>query len=252
MSEQAAAPAAATPAAPAAPAQAPAAAAPAALAPVPAPALAAPAPEAVVVQYSSTGDAALDLALNFIGKRGFGPERPEMVAAAQGDFSKLESSLKALGKAAEGYEPYLAAAKGSFQARQAAQAKAAEASQAIAVQVSGSVERWNSIHAWAKKVADPHEIVQIDAALKAGGVAAEAMVSKLSTLYAQSGEDKSPVASVVQAGAAGQEPTNGPLTATAYKQELAKLRRQYGDRLESREEFQKLNERRLAAIRNGQ
>lgn len=251
----ASAPAAPAPA-PAAPAPAPAAPAPA---PVPTPASFAPAPapaapgapdKGVVVEYTPTGDHALDLALHFIGGLGFGPERPEMQAAMRGDLGPLSKSLEALGDRARGFERYVSAAKASFDAKVEREKGAQEAVTKLAVEEAGSIERWNSIHKWASEVADPGEKVQIDSALKAGGQAARAMVKYLSDLYAQSGLDKAPAKSPLKAGAAGAAPDSEALTAAEYQAEIRKLRTKYGNRLDEQPEYKELTRRRLATQRN--
>lgn len=240
--EAAAAAAAQAAAAPAAPAQLSAAAAPAA-------------PDhpadGVVVEYNPTGDTGLDLALAFIGQRGYGPEHPAIQAAMKGDFDKIEASLKGLGDKAKGYERYVAAGRAAFAARTAANEKAAEATKAIAVEVAGSVERWNAVHAWAVKLASDEEKAQIDAGLRAGGAAARAQVKYLSDLYAQSGEDKAPAKSPLKKGASGAAPNSEALSQADYIAAVRDLRKKYGNRVDEQPEYKQLQARRQATLRQG-
>lgn len=262
----------AAPPAPAAPAQAPAPAAPAPAPAAPAPSPAAapepakeevkPAPltldepkapvvpdpdETVQVIYNSTGDSGLDLALRFVGNLGFGPERPEMVAATQGDFTKLEATLKGLGDKAKGYEQYLTVAKDSYKrSTDARKAKDESDLQAVAKAVGG-VERWNAVHAWAAANADEAQRRDINAALKQGGYAAVAMASHLSDLYKQTGEDKTPPKSVVAPNASAAPAVAGnAVNPETFKSEVRKLEAKYGYRLTETNEYKDLVARRRA------
>lgn len=239
---------AAIPAVPPAPAATPApAAAPMSLGD---PALTAPPvipPAAVdVVVYDPTGDPGLDLALEFIGGLGFGPEREDMKLAMTGDFTKLEESLKSLGDKAKGFEKRLDLAKASFSA-QAAKAKATEAETTKTVlEAVGGQDRWNSIQSWAAANADPAEKSAINAMLKAGGLQARAAAMLLSDLYKANGTDVKPKPAA-QEGASSATPSSGALTAREFATESAKLHGKLGSRMESSPEYAALVARRRAA-----
>src|SRR6185369_10168321 len=205
---------AASPADAPAPAPAPAAAAPAAPAPAPAPvatsiddAPAAPAaapiasetqPEPAAapaapgkvepVSYEPTGDAGLDLALNFIGQRGIGLDHPAMKAAEQGDFALLKATLAQLGDKAVGWEHVIAAGEAAYAKTVESRKAEATAAQDAILSAFGTdrdaaAKEWGKVSEWAKANAEPAEKAAVNAALKAGGIAAKAMAAYLHTLY---------------------------------------------------------------------
>lgn len=207
--------------------------------------------ENVEVLYNPTGDTGLDLALAFVGKLGYGPDRPEIQAAQKGDFAPLEAALKANPKAA-GYDKFVTVAKESYK-RTADKAKTtADAAQKAVIEAVGGVEKWNAVHAWVVAEADDAQKSDINAAFKQGGLAATAMARQLADLYAQSGASTQKPKGVVKATASAAEPaTSGVLDASAYKVEVRKLEAKYGYRLTETAEYQELSARRLAAIRSG-
>lgn len=254
----------AAPAVPAAPAQAPAAPAQPPAAPAAAPAagdppvtLDTPAPAAApttppqdaVVVYEKTGDSGLDVALKFVGERGFGPDHPAMKAAMTGDFSELEKALGALGDKAKGFEDYVGLAKDSFGRRQAATKAKADAVAKDVYDAAGGKEQWAAIQAWATQHADPDEKASLNAALKAGGLAAKATVRYLADLYKVHGK-KAPAAVVKPdaASSAGGEP---PLSAREYGAKVAELRAKLGTKMEASPEYAQLKARRQAARTSG-
>lgn len=206
------------------------------------------APDAgVTVEYAPTGDSSLDLALAFVGERGFGPDRPEMKAASAGDFGPLEASLKALGDKAKGFERYLKAAKSSYEARGQATKAAAEKTQALVVETVGGAQAWNAIHAWVMANADDAERKQINAAWAAGGLAAKAMAKSLAEGYRSSGASTLPPKAAVKADAErGQAGPGDALTPAQYKAEIARITAKYGTRAQYTEEFASAQARRRA------
>lgn len=265
MTDQVAAPVAA-PAAPVAaaptpapvtlPAAAPAAAPTAAPAadPTPAPlSLDPPAPpptpavqEGVVVEYTPTGDPGLDLALSFVGQRGFGPEHPGIVAAQKGDFKPLEDALKVLGDKAKGYERYLTAAKQSYEVATAKSKAASEATTKSVVEAVGGVANWNQVQAWAAANADPHEKDAINAAFKAGGIAAVSTAKELFAMWKASGAANVPPKQVAKDTASPSSTSVTPLDPKAYGREFYLLQQKLGRRTEGSPELAALNARRAA------
>lgn len=215
----------------------------------PQPAADAPDDEAPEVVYNPTGDTSLDLALQFVGRLGFGPDREDMKAAQQGDFTKLEASLKALGDKAKGYDRYLAAAKESYKrvqdtksAREAAIVKTIEDS-------VGGADNWKAIHAWVSKEASPEQKQEITAAFGAGPYAASAMARQLADLYRQSGVSNIPPKGAVSQNAEGAPAASGkgPLSPAEYKAEIRKLEARLGTgKVDSSAEYAELNARRRA------
>jgi len=242
-----------TPGAPAAPAPAPAPVVPDPTAPPPppnfdvAPPVAPDVPEDVTVEYNPTGDTVLDLALKFVGDRGFGPERDDMKAAMQGDFSKLEASLKALGDKAKGYDRYLSAAKESF-ARTQQNRKTREDNITATIESSvGGAESWKAIHAWVSAEADDVQKKEITAAFAAGPYAAAAMARQLADLYRQSGKSTLPPKGAINANAASAPAVAGSaLSPQQFKEEVRKLEAKYGYKLQGTDEYKDAVARRRA------
>lgn len=204
--------------------------------------------EALEVVYNPTGDTALDLALQFVGRLGFGPDRDDMKAAQKGDFTKLEANLKALGDKAKGYDRYLAAAKESYKrvqdgksSREAAIVKTIEDS-------VGGAANWKAIHEWVAKEASPEQKQEITAAFGAGTYAAAAMARQLADLYRQSGVSKIPPKSAVGQNAEGAPAAsgNGPISPAEYKAEVRRLEAKFGYRLTETPEYRDLQARRRA------
>lgn len=222
-----------------APAPAPEPVAPLSITP-PAPA---PAPAVEIVVYDPTGDAGLDLALDFVGKRGFGPETPEIVAATKGDFGPLEAALKARGDDATGFEKIIEVAKASY-ARNAETAKTkAAAATALVHQTVGGEARWNEIQKFAAANAEPAERDAINAMLNAGGIQAQAAAMFLSQAFASKGGSVAPGA-VVSPAATTHAPTVQPLSPRDFATESQKLYAKFGNRFDQTPEYREIVARR--------
>lgn len=202
--------------------------------------------EGVEFEYTPTGDPGLDLALDFVGKHGFGPQDPAIQAAQKGDFSALEAALKAKGDKAKGFERFVALAKQSFESGKAKR----EASEATAIKVvheaAGGEANWKAIQTWAAANAEPEERAQINAALAAGGLTAKFAVQGLAALFAQA-QKNAPPASAVKPGAGAAPAATGHLTSREYSAEVQKLRNTLGTKLETSAEYKALVSRRQAA-----
>jgi len=246
--------------APAAPAENAPAAAPAA--PVatslddatPAPAAAPAAPPAVpgaaeAVEYEPTGNAGLDVALNYLGKLGISATDPAMAAAEKGDFSILRAKLASMGDKAPGWEQMLKLGEESFAGIKAGRdAEAAKTTDAI-LSVFGEDKEvagrdWAKVRDWAKANAEPAERTAVNAALAAGGIAAKAMASYLKGLYLTSPDaqrDPAPTSKVGGRAATGTD----ALSPRAYAAEVQALRGRIGT-VEGTAEYATLQARRAA------
>ncbi|RPA31523.1 hypothetical protein EGC79_20520, partial [Shewanella vesiculosa] len=113
-------------------------------APKPAPSATEPAkvePDAdTPVAFEPTGDVGLDMALEFLGKQGFGLQHPAMVAAGNGDFTVLEALLAQ--KNAQGWQQMVALGKAGYERTQNAQKEAVSKTLATVEAVAGSKEEW--------------------------------------------------------------------------------------------------------------
>lgn len=242
----------AQPAAPATPA-APAVAAPAAAAAVPA----VPAAEALsleakpdpaeitgetVYEYTPTGDAAFDVALNYVGQRGVAPEHPAMVAAFKGDFSPLEAVLKNMGDKAKGYGTYLNAAKDAY----ARNADKGNATVALVHEACGGAEQWAQVQAWAAKNAEPAEKAYINHAFQLGGSVAAKVAKELATAYAAANPKGGAAALKEGAGGAAASAAVSPLSPAEYQKAVAELIAKKGLVATKSSEYAELTARRKA------
>lgn len=200
------------------------------------------------VLYEPSGDVALDMALEFVGNLGFGPDDPVMKAAADGNFALLEAKLASMGDKAKGYEKFIALGK-SAHANTEAKAKAEAAKNAEGIySVVGGAANWKAINEWAGKNAEPAERATVNAALNAGGMQAKAMAYYLSTLYERAGNVVVKGKSAVDSGAAngGGGADSGALSPRAYTKEVDALRKKLGGRLDGSREYAQLQQRRNA------
>lgn len=207
---------------------------------------AAPAPQDAIVEYNPTGDAGLDLALEFIGKLGIGPDREDMKAATQGDFSKLRETLKGLGDKAKGYERYVALAEGVHQRRNADRTASETKTLAAIHESVGGKANWDAIHAWVAQEASEEQKQEITAAFRAGALPAQAMASQLAALYQQSGQSRLPAKSAVKDTAGGVPASSGALSPEEFKSEVRKLYAKYGYGAQNRPEWADIVARRQA------
>lgn len=198
------------------------------------------------VIYESTNDPALDMALEFVGKFGIGPDDPAMVAAGDGNFSLLEAKLAAMGDKAKGFEKFIALGKSSYTGVQE-KAKAEAAQRAADIyKVVGGEDQWKAIKEWAGKNAEPAEQEVVNTALQAGGMQAKAMAFYLSTLYDNAAGVNQAGKSAVVPNAGSGSPNAGTLSPRAYTKEVDSLARKLGSRMESSPEYRQLQARRQA------
>ncbi|MBU9528229.1 hypothetical protein [Burkholderia multivorans] len=198
-----------------------------------------------IVTYERTGDPALDMALDFIGKAGYSHSHPAVQAALNGNFDLLSAELAA--KGISGWEQHLALGKSAYEKHVKEQAaKTAEIKQ-LCIAAAGDEKTWTDTLAWASQNAEPHEKEQVNAALAQGGIVAEAMSAYLVHAYRNaSGVTVTPQRSAVnpnaasaRAGAQGA----GPLSPSQYAAEVAKLRAS-GRPIEGTPEYAALQKRR--------
>lgn len=207
-----------------------------------------PAPQDAVVVYEKTGDVGLDLALRYVGERGLGPEHPAVQAATKGDFGALEQTLSALGDKAKDFKEYLALAKDAYGRRQAAAKQNAEAAAKVVYDAVGGKEQWAAIQPWVAANADEAEKASINAAFKAGGLAAATMAKHLRDLYAAHG--KSAPKSAVKPDASARPPQGDePLSARDYGQAVKALYAKLGAHMQGSSEYAQLQARRNAGRR---
>lgn len=205
---------------------------------------------AAAVAYEPTGDAGLDMALEFFGSLGINAADPAMQAAEQGNFALLEAKLGGMGDKAKGWERYLAVGKQGLNSISEKNKAKGEATEAAILSVFGedkaaATKQWEDIRAWAKENAEPAELEAVNAALAAGGIAAKAMAKYLGDLYAQH-----PAANAMPSnaapGARSAAPSSDALSPADYQREVAQLSAKLGGRMDGSQEYAALRQRRAA------
>ncbi|NUX98779.1 hypothetical protein [Paraburkholderia youngii] len=200
-----------------------------------------------VVSYEKTGDAALDMALDFIGKAGYSHSHPAVQAALAGNFDLLSAELAS--KGIVGWEQHLALGKSAYAKHAETEKQRTEDIKQLCLHAAGDEQTWNDTLAWASQNADPHEKEPINAALAQGGIVAEAMAAYLVQSYrGASGVTIEPQRNVVNpnsASARSGAQGAGPLSPAQYAAEVAKLRAT-GRQIEGSREYAALQQRRAA------
>lgn len=205
-----------------------------------------------VFAYDSTGDVGLDFALDFVGKLGFGPEHPAMVAAGTGDFALLEAALAALGDKAQGYDKFVALAKESLTKANGAASEAAAKTRSACAAVAGGEAELDAVIAWAsKQAADgimlPEEKESLNAMLAAGGLQAVAATKMLMEVYSTASNTVQTPAPTTPAPAANAALEAGEtLTKRSFADASRQLRQKHGPNFQSTPEYKALAARALA------
>lgn len=202
--------------------------------------------EADGVEYESTGDTGLDMALQFIGKAGITSAHPGMQAAQKGDFSILKAALAA--KGVQGWEQFVALGEDAYKRAEAAtEAKQQTLTKLVHDSVGGAQE-WGAIQQWAAANAEPSEKAEINAMLNAGGLQAKQAARYLAECYNKANNvERTPVDPTRNAAAGGiPAPNTGPLSPREYSNEVAKLAARARGGLEDSKEYKVLQQRRLA------
>ena len=230
---------------PAAPAPADPAPAPADKAPAPADKAPEGIPDPAKVAYEPTGNAALDVALDFLGSHGFAAEDAVMKAADTGDFAPLEKAIK--DRAIPGGERYLELLKGEYAKLEAFEKAAAAERLAVVHKAAGGESQWEALRKWTAENATEAQRHQATEGLRMGGVVAEAVVEFLRARYERSGAANRAPRGTTAAPAAVQAPSNGALSPRDYVAAVESARKAHrGGGFEQSQEYQNLQARRRA------
>lgn len=202
--------------------------------------------DATVVTFEDTGDVGLNMALEFLGKQGFGVEHPAMVAAGNGDFTVLEALLAQ--KNVQGWQQMVALGKAGYERTVNTQKEAASKTLAVVETAAGGKEQWAAIQSWARDNATAEERTEINSMLNAGGLQAKTAALYLKDAYSRATNvNVTPPDGLTFKGDAGnQRPAVGPLSAKDYTAAVAELHRKLGGRMEGSREYAELGRRRLA------
>lgn len=206
-------------------------------------------PPGTVVEYSKTGNAALDMSLAFLGKHGYGPDHPAMQAAKTGDFAMLKADLATKGIA--GSAEHIALGEQAYGVELAKNNAKAEAGRKAIYDTVGGEAKWGEISAWAKANAEPAEAKEVNAALAKGGLVAKATAKYLAELHAKASGTVVEPANVVGGNAASSAGAaagiNGPLSPRAYVAAVNDLKgKMGGNPVDGSKEYAALQARRRA------
>jgi hypothetical protein len=202
-----------------------------------------------VVAFEPTGDVGLDMALEFLGKQGFGLQHPAMVAAGNGDFTVLEALLAQ--KNAQGWQQMVALGKAGYERTQNAQKEAVSKTLATVEAVAGGKEEWAAIQSWARDNATAEERTEINTMLNAGGLQAKTAALYLKDAYGRATNVNitPPDGTAFKGEAKPQQNAVGPLSARDYTAAVADLSRKLGNRMEGSKEYAELGRRRLMGMK---
>lgn len=206
------------------------------------------APEASVTGFEKTGDIGLDMALEFIGNLGFGPE-DELVKHAQstGDFSLLEAKLASLGDKASGYDRFIALGKQAYQ-------RFAEAEKTFQNAMQGTLdkvipaEQQEEVLAYVKSQATEAELETFNELWNHSPLARRMVAEFAMNTYskAHAPVEQEP-ATPLRENAAPAAVNTGALSPQEYAREVAKLAAKVGShRLDRSPEYARLQQRRAA------
>lgn len=194
----------------------------------PAPAAAEPADKVETKTFAATGDAGLDLALEYLAGLGFSEDDAEILEAAKGNFSYLEAKLGAMGDKAKGSERYLAIAKAAAERMRNEETAQYEARRKAVLDAVGGEENWVAIQDFANANATPEELEEVRAALQQGGMIATAMAKMLAEQAAIANADAERPAPKVAKTQAAAAQGGGKLTLDGYRTELTALVKKVG------------------------
>ena len=202
--------------------------------------------------YEATGDSKLDMTLAFVGKHGFGPGHPAMVAAVNGDFSLLKAQLAEKGVA--GADAYIALGEAAYATMHAENEKRRAEDKAAVESIVGGAENWEAIKDWAGKNADEGEKTAISALLSKGGIEAKIAATFLAANFSKAnGGTELPAKETDGAGpsaaatAGRSSATTDALSPKEYGQAVVDARRVHSNRagpFEQSPAYVKLVERR--------
>lgn len=209
----------------------------------------APKGEPEVITYEETGDPKLDLALDFFGRNGLGPDHAAIKAAIDGDFSFLEAYLDE--KNVQGWKSYVGLAKEAHgNVVKAATEREASIQGAVSQtleQHGYTPEQWNEAINWVRTEA-ADEVPEINKLLASGPLGAKAITAYILHNHREaSGTEYTPQAKAVKeeagANAGGKRELLTPITKSEFSREAEKLSRSFGPDYLTSPEYKVLRQR---------
>lgn len=201
------------------------------------------------IKYEETGDAKLDLALDFFGRNGLDADHPAIQAAVNGDFGLLEAFLDE--KGAAGWKSYVALAKeahaNAMEKTKDADAKITDAVAKSLEQYGYTTEQWGEVIQWIR-TESPEDVPEINKILASGPLGARAITAFILTNHREAtGTEYKPQASAVKeesgANAAAARQELSPITKSEFAREAEKLARSFGPDYMSSKEYRTLRQR---------
>lgn len=203
-----------------------------------------------VYDYDPTGNSSLDYALNFVGKLGYGPDHPAVIAAEAGNFDLMRAELAQKGVA--GSEAVMALAEKALAEERAKYDAQAQALTNFAHTAAGGEQNWKAVQTWAKANATPQEKAEVNRAIQAGGMMGQAVINFLIESYQKSNTlNRTPQSAVSPGAAPAMVSSGGPLSKQDYTAAVAALNAKHRGRATQTTEYADLQQRRLQGMRAG-
>jgi hypothetical protein len=207
------------------------------------------------IAYNPTGDRGLDMALEYVGKHGFGPDHPSMVPAIEsGNFDLLKVELIAKGLPAHEVEVYLTLAGKAYEKFSAETRTKQAADKAAVEKIAGGAEQWTAVTEYVKANADESETKALQGLLSKGGKEAEIAASFMVNAYARANGDPSVQetdgagARVSNSNGAGAA-SNNALSPSEYGLAVAEARRTHSNRTGAFEDSKVYNDLKARRLR---
>lgn len=205
--------------------------------------------EPEVITYEETGDPKLDLALDFFGRNGLGPDHPAIAAAVDGDFSFLEAYLDE--KNIQGWKSYVGLAKEAHgnvvKANTEREASIQGAVSQTLEQHGYTPEQWNEAIDWVRQEA-AEDVPEINKLLASGPLGAKAITAYILANHREaSGTEYTPQAKAIKeeagANAGGKREPLAPISKSDFSREAEKLARSLGPDYLTSPEYKTLRQR---------
>lgn len=200
--------------------------------------------------YEATGNDMLDIALDYVGKLGFGPTHPAMKAAGEGNWLLLEAEIAKLGDKAKGGDKFIAIAQKAIADEQTQATEHATKTRALCVSTfGGTEEQFDGMMKWMTTQANEGKITKeerddLNRMLARGGFQAQTATQAIAAVYAKAGGVTITPAKTSGEAAAVNGADNGErFTSKSWAALNREMRAKYGANFEQRPEYKAAEQR---------
>lgn len=196
-------------------------------------------------KFNKTGDAGMDLALEFLSKQGFGPEDDAVKLAFEGDFSMIKAKLASKGSKAQGWEQYVAISENHFEKKKSEKESRDKDTRDIMNGVFGNESNTHNVLDWASEEASEEETSALNKMIESGGLQAQAASMWLDAAYKSANGTKVKGAEATKANTQANESLGKSyVTPDEFRVAVADLSSKYGSGFNERKEYKDLLEKR--------